>query len=470
MTALQENPYFVKARQNGHIVVDGRTRFERLYLIGTTSTYLYLEALKAAIAEAKRGNDVTRYERAVATLAEAAPNDPDAIPDTAWIERIKKTVKAETDRLELELKGYKNNLIKESIRMGYQDLGKHYHSIGDLPNSTKSFTKMHDFMTSNAHLVTVVMYNIQVSIDQQNWYNVTMNVSRIWSNGHTKYEEAKKLSAKLASALGVAQLASHNFRAAAEEFISTDPRMTQARLDDPNDEESFNEVLTPNDLAVYGGLCALASFTRAELQTKVLEHKSFRAYLELEPHIRRAISFFIASKYSACLAILESWKADYLLDIYLQPCLQEIYFQIRSKAIQQYFIPFSCVTLAALAKAFNTDEPTIEVELTQMIKRGNLSARIDLVDRVLLAKKADKRAEVHAQALRTAKSYERTAHLGILRMAVLNAGLEVRPAKDKAGMGMGISGAGQEGGTFNGTAAGDLMGGVRGLRSHGVDS
>ena len=347
--------------------------------------------------------------------------------------------------------------------MGYQDLGKQYQSIGDLANSTKCFSKIYDHMTANSHLVTMCMHLIQVAIEQRNWYAVTMNTQRIWINGTSKYEEAKKQSAKLTSALGLADLASCNYRAAAQHFINTDPRMTQAKLDDPNDEEAFNEVLTPNDIAIYGGLCAIASFSRSELQSKVLEHKTFRNYLELEPHIRRAISFFIASKYSACLAILEGWKADYLLDIYLQPCFMEILERVRRKAIQQYFIPFSCVTLNALAQAFNTDEETIEVELTQMIKRGDLDARVDLVDRVLLAKKADGRAQVHEQALQTAKEYERTAHLRILRMAMVNAGLEVKPAKDKLGLG----GSPQGESMFSGSTAGDLIGGGgRQMRSH----
>ena len=97
----------------------GRTRFERLLLIGTSSSYLYLEALKAAVAEAKQGTDVQRYENAVSYLRELAPNDPDATPDLDWIERMKKQVKSATDKMELELKGYKNNLIKESIRVRY---------------------------------------------------------------------------------------------------------------------------------------------------------------------------------------------------------------------------------------------------------------------------------------------------------------------------------------------------------------
>jgi COP9 signalosome complex subunit 1 len=95
----------------------GRTRFNRLFLIGTCSTYLSAEALKTAIVEAKSSKDVSRYERAVRALAEVAPNEAEATLDKEWAERTRKVVKAETDRLEHELRGYKNNLIKESIRV-----------------------------------------------------------------------------------------------------------------------------------------------------------------------------------------------------------------------------------------------------------------------------------------------------------------------------------------------------------------
>jgi hypothetical protein len=37
--------------------------------------------------------------------------------DSAWMEKKDKQNRAETTRLEHELKGYKNNLIKESIRV-----------------------------------------------------------------------------------------------------------------------------------------------------------------------------------------------------------------------------------------------------------------------------------------------------------------------------------------------------------------
>ncbi len=354
--------------------------------------------------------------------------------------------------------------------MGYDDLGQHYHRIGDLVNSAKAYQRMRDHCTTPSHIMIMSMRLINVHIDQANWLAVQSSVQRLRAPGQ-KYPDADKISAKLSAALGLAHLNSGNFHEAAKTLIHADPRMVQAKLDDPNDEEAYNEVITPNDIAVYGGLCALASMTRDELQRSVLDNSSFRNYLELEPHIRRAISFFVSSKYSACLAILDSYKPDYLLDIHLQRHLNELYFQIRSKAIYQYFIPFSHVTFAALASAFNTDESTIEAELTFMIKRGNLDARVDLVDRVLLAKQVDARNKAHKDALAMAREYDRTALLRMLRMEILNVGLEVKAQKGQGGMmamaaGMEGFGSHGHGGAYG---IGEMVGqGRQGARSGGI--
>ena len=94
-----------------------RTRFDRLYLIGRSSVPLCVDSLKAAIAEAKKGKDVQRYRDAWECIRVAAPSEPEAQFDRAWEAATEKSNKAETHRLEVELKGYKNNLVKESIRV-----------------------------------------------------------------------------------------------------------------------------------------------------------------------------------------------------------------------------------------------------------------------------------------------------------------------------------------------------------------
>jgi COP9 signalosome complex subunit 1 len=52
------------------------------------------------------------------------------------------------------------------------------------------------------------------------------------------------------------------------------------------DDVCFNDVIAPQDIAVYGGLCALATFDRSELASKVIDDVAFKQFLELAPDAR----------------------------------------------------------------------------------------------------------------------------------------------------------------------------------------
>lgn len=78
---------------------------------------LCVDALKAAVHEAKKGKDIQRYRDAWEFIRIAAPNEPEALWDEAWVTNTDRQNKIDTHRLETELKGYKNNLVKESIRV-----------------------------------------------------------------------------------------------------------------------------------------------------------------------------------------------------------------------------------------------------------------------------------------------------------------------------------------------------------------
>jgi COP9 signalosome complex subunit 1 len=96
-----------------------RVKFDRLLLIGRSSVPLHIDALKAAITEAKKGQDTGRYRRAWDCLCLAAPDDAEAQFDRKWYDEVEAANKAARARLESELRGYKNNLVKESIRVGH---------------------------------------------------------------------------------------------------------------------------------------------------------------------------------------------------------------------------------------------------------------------------------------------------------------------------------------------------------------
>lgn len=96
----------------------GRTRTNRLTSIASHSTVLAVDALKLAARDVvDNGKDVRLYQSIMDELRTIDPTDPAAVCDDQWAERTEKANKAELSRLESELKGYKNNLVKESIRV-----------------------------------------------------------------------------------------------------------------------------------------------------------------------------------------------------------------------------------------------------------------------------------------------------------------------------------------------------------------
>lgn len=64
---------------------------------------------------------------------------------------------------------------------------------------------------------------------------------------------------RLRCAAGIAELACGRYKSAARHFL-------QASLDHCD----FPEVLSPSNVATYGGLCALATYDRNELQKNVI--------------------------------------------------------------------------------------------------------------------------------------------------------------------------------------------------------
>ncbi|RYO58541.1 COP9 signalosome complex subunit 1 [Alternaria arborescens] len=457
---IEQSPFFQEQKSKGEIVVKdppkfdlesyianytGYTRIDRLHHIGAHSPYLAADAYRLAIAEAKRGKNVDLYTTLVEQFSRIAPQEPASVTDTAWVEKKTREVREEHDRLEHELKSYKNNLIKESIRMGNEDLGHFYYDTGDFSNALKAYMKMREHCTSPKHLADMTLRLVYVSIAQKSWTNVLANLAKSEAT-QIKGDDKAKMEPIISACSGLCHMATGNYREAATAFLGTSAAYLTA---EPAAYITWQkEVISGNDIAVYGGLCALAYMDRSDLQNKVLANSEFRNFLELEPHIRRAINLFCNSKYSACLEVLEGYRNDYLLDVYLSKMLNTIYSRIRTKSIVQYFIPFSCVTLDEMTSKFPPAEGrTIDEDLEEMINQRVLNARIDLVDRLLICPPTDPRHDVHADALKMAEEYDHTLRLRLTRLNLQAASMEISSNKsNEKSSGMG----GSIGDTFRG--------------------
>ncbi|KAF5567652.1 COP9 signalosome complex subunit 1 (G pathway suppressor 1) [Fusarium napiforme] len=402
----------------------GRTRIERLIHIGKSSVPLCIDALKAAIAEIKKGSDVALYVDAWGCLRLAAPDDPDAQKDQAWIDRVERENKTEAARLETQLKQYKHNLIKESIRMGNEDLGLHFEKTGYLEAAAEAYNRMRQDVTTTKHIIDCGIHLVNVYIARRDWTMVLNNLGKIVGVQSGEEERLYQPYTKLVS--GIALLGLKHYKDAAYNFLQVDFTIPPAQ---------YNHIASPNDIAIYGGLLTLATMDRHELQARVLDSQSFRSFLEHESHIRKAISLFVNGRYSSCLAILESIRNDCLLDIYLQRHVPALYSQIRRKCIVQYFRPFSCVTLESLNQAFAQEGESVDTELVSMIREGILKARLDIKEQLLIADQPNPRLEMQKQALEVATQYEEEAKERLRRISLIAAGLEVAGRAKGPGLG-----------------------------------
>ena len=85
------------------------------------------------------------------------------------------------------------------------------------------------------------------------------------------------------------------------------------------------DLICFQNVATYGGLCALATFDRSELHRLVIASPSFKLFLELEPQLREALFAFHGSKYELCLATLAKMRDNLMLDMYLAGHVEALY-------------------------------------------------------------------------------------------------------------------------------------------------
>lgn len=140
----------------------------------------------------------------------------------------------------------------------------------------------------------------------------------------------------------------------------------------------FNDIMSANDVGIYGGLCALVSYDRRQLQQQVLNNTNFKSFLTLEPSLHELIESFYKSKYAVCFELLEKYKCILKLDMYLQPHLETLIQLVSERAMVQYCIPYSVVDMRKMASAFNITIEELEQHLVTLIgKKEKISARID---------------------------------------------------------------------------------------------
>ncbi|GLT84527.1 hypothetical protein SLE2022_027520 [Rubroshorea leprosula] len=384
----------------------GRTKIMRLIFIADhcDNAGMQTEALRMAYDEIKRGENTQLFREVVKKIDGRL--GPDYGMDNVWSESIDRKAELRKEKLESELNSYRTNLIKESIRMGYNDFGEFYYAHGALGEAFKSYVRTRDYCTTSKHIIQMCLSAILVSIEMGQFTHVANYVSKA---EQTPESVEPSTVGKLRCAAGLAYLEAKKYKLAARKFLEVGPDLGN----------SYSDVIAPQDVATYGGLCALASFDRMELKNKVIDNINFRNFLELVPELRELINDFYSSHYASCLEYLGNLKQNLLLDIHLHDHVEMLYDQIRNKALIQYTLPFVSVDMRMMADAFKTSVSGLEKELEALITDNQIQARIDSHNKILYARHADQRNATFQRVLQTGGEFDQDVRSMLLRANLL---------------------------------------------------
>jgi COP9 signalosome complex subunit 1 len=431
----------------------GRTSIERLIHIMVHCPSIAPEAFQLCVQHIHQSRDPSLYQNLLGAYEQLTTNTELNLPnmmelaelDVKWADETLAKNQADRVKLEVELKTYTNNMIKESIRMAHRDLGDFFRAVGDYGTSLKHYTKSREFCTTSQHVLDMCISILELLIEHRNYAHLNTYVFKadaaldaatasntsgtappgggapVPTATKKKSVERDNVQSKLDLATALSHLASASYEKAAISFLKIGP---------PKDLGNWiGNLVAPGDIAIYGTLCALATFQRSAIKSRILENSIFGSYIEQEPYIRELIEAYMNSNFKVVLELLSRYSTRHYIDVHLSPHVHDLTNLIRNWAVVLYFQPFATIKLDRMSAAFGWTIEEVEYHVVNLIQSGDIQGRVDSQNKILQAKKTDYRAELFARAMKAGREMQAANRKLLLRMRLQQAELIIKQPK-----------------------------------------
>ena len=440
----------------------GRVRGSRLLVVSArapAASLMRREAWRRAWEELSAARDTHAFKACVgaATGEKAAEVAADA---ATWLERVERENRVTRQNLENAVLRAKAEAVKEPMRVALVDLGMFFLEAGDTTNALKTLVQVKDVCATQSqhldaavrvleaaleagnygtagmhapraeHLATVMLSSVQASASSSSGAAAATTTTTTTTTTTAKTTALAALN-KIMCTQALVDLDRKKYRAAARAFAGVVRDAPVVR------------VLSHEDVATYAVVCALATFSRSEIVSHVLDNAAFKPMMEAVPAVRALATAFVDSDYSTLVSGLSAAKSLLALDPHLGPHVDALVSDIRMQAVSQAVAPYSTVLLSELARVFATSETAMEAEVAHLIAKGVVKARIDSQNKMVVARGEDQRDAAFARAVTVGEDYVRETKAAMFRASLLehNAVFAVGSG-GFAGAGRGGSGSG----------------------------
>jgi len=397
----------------------GPTKVKRLLFIARKCPSLRLEAYRLAISELKKGRNTQKYASVVSEARETlgAKLGEKWVFDEAWYDSTRREYHEKENQLDTKVYMHKRDedpreetleAIKNHIEY-LQDSGYYSEAQGKIRTCKDYIHKVED----EFYLKLIEIENA-AHLDFGEFLNTMYSIPPKWSSTmQNKFGSKKTVEAKIAAISGLYSLHRSTYDNAASHFTSV------------GFDLKCPTIISKRDVAIYGTLCAMASYRRAQLKREL--SGEFKKFMILVPGLADMVQNFVQCKFRSAFEYLEKLEPNLKLDCYISKHLPSLRGKIQELAVVQYFEPFSHARISRMAVSFGMSQSKLEKLLVKLIESGSVKARIDNFNKVVIAQESNSREELFDKAIKRGVAYVRDLRTLLMRMSLAANDFSVSP-------------------------------------------
>lgn len=397
-----------------------KIKIDRLIHIAQICPMFQRESFKIAVNEVKDGKilDVGMYDR-VMESAQKVLGVEQCKFDAQWMAKQGQQNEKQVRYLEDEIQRWRNLSNRERICSSYLAAAEYCVSIGSWNTAISRYIEAKSYAGDTKMLLDINLKIMITSIKSGQFGHVKSEASHAIASDEIYKDNV--IRSKVLCCLGLYHLYHQRYDAAVSMFIDCHFSVYN----------KLKEIVSGKDIALYGGLCALASFSRTQLKKNVLDNVEFKRFLELTPKVSSLVRAFYDSEYGKVMAGLQSLKNDMLIDIYLYRCCEHLLTSIRGKALVQYFSPYSAMDINKMAESFRVPIDEMEKELSTCIGDNHIKAKIDSHNKIVYASTQNRRNDLFQSVLNVGDEFQRDMKAVLLRSSLIQNNVIVSQARDE---------------------------------------